>query len=149
MIKYLVRHPDKRGFFCEIIRRRDPIIKTRVAQVSHALARTGVLKAWHLHRRQTDWMYVVLGEIQLVLYDTRTKSPTFGQLMEFSLGNKNRPQVIKIPPGVAHGYKVTKGPMHIIYIADREYDSEDIIIIPPTNTEIGYDWTRLTRTKKS
>lgn len=145
IVKNLVRHTDTRGFFSEIIRQSDPIFRTQFAQLSHSLARTGVLKAWHLHKMQTDWMYVALGEIHLALYDTRKGSSTSGQLMEIPLGERNPPRLIRIPPGVAHGYKVIRGPMHIIYIADREYDPEDIEIIPDDDPVIGFDWNLLKR----
>lgn len=145
IIKKLVRHTDKRGFFSEIIRQSDPIFRTQFAQISHSLARTGVLKAWHLHRKQTDWMYVALGEIHLALNDTRKRSSTYKQMMEIPLGDTIPLQVVRIPPGIAHGYKVTRGPMHIIYIADREYDPGDIEIIPDDDPVIGFDWNLLKR----
>lgn len=147
-IKKLLRHTDKRGFFCEIIRQSDPVFRSRVAQISHSLTRTGILKAWHLHRRQTEWMYVVLGEIHLALYDLRKRSATFGKLMQIPLSGSSNSQVVRIPPGVAHGYKVICGPLHIIYIANREYDPDEIRIIPDTDPQIGFDWKHLKAGKK-
>ena len=58
-------------------------------------------KAWHIHRKQTDWWYVI-GSLKVALYDTREGSPTKGQLMELLLGNLNA-TCLMIPPGVAHG----------------------------------------------
>ena len=46
----------------------------------------GVTKAWHLHKKQTDWMNVVVGDIKLVLYDTRKNSQTYKTTMEILMG---------------------------------------------------------------
>ena len=54
MIKELVTHADERGFFREIIRVTDDIFSEGFGQWSQSLVYTGVTKAWHIHRVQTD-----------------------------------------------------------------------------------------------
>src|SRR5260370_17784362 len=49
----------------------------------------GVTKAWHIHKHQTDWWYVI-GELKVALFDTREKSPTKGRLMELLMGDDHR-----------------------------------------------------------
>ncbi|MCH7951976.1 dTDP-4-dehydrorhamnose 3,5-epimerase family protein [Patescibacteria group bacterium] len=139
-IKELVVHKDERGFFYELIRASDTFFGN-FAQLSHSMAHKGVLKAWHLHKKQTDWMYVATGKIKLALYDNREGSKTKGELVEMVLGEGLGRKVVKIPPGVAHGYKVLNGPMHIMYVMDREYDPDDELRIPHDDPEIGYDWS--------
>lgn len=140
-IKDLVAHTDERGFFCEIIRVSDDIFKgAEFAQLSHSLSEKGVLKAWHLHQKQTDWMYTSNGDMKLGLYDTRKKSSTYRQIMEIMMGEKYGRKVVKIPPGVAHGYKIINGPAYVIYVMDKEYDPKDIEIIPHDDPTIGYTW---------
>ncbi len=140
-IKKLIIHRDKRGFFCELIRSSDDIFqKSKFAQLSHSMAKKGVLKAWHLHKKQTEWMCVLTGDIKLVLYDTRKEPKTPGRLQEIKMGEKFGKKVVKIPPGVAHGYKVINGPMHIIYVANREYEPRDDLRIPHDDPKIGYNW---------
>jgi dTDP-4-dehydrorhamnose 3,5-epimerase len=124
-IKELVTHTDERGLFREILRASDAIIPEGFGQWSHTMSYTGVAKAWHVHQKQTDWWYVAVGTIKAALYDTRPDSPTHGEL----------------PPGVAHGYRVLKGPAHVFYIVSHEYDGTDEGRIPPDDAEIGYDWT--------
>lgn len=140
-IKDLVTHVDERGFFREVIRESDAIFTEGFGQWSHTLSYQGVAKAWHVHRRQTDWWYVAVGTVKAALYDTRGDSPTHGQLEEFLLGEGQRPQVLKIPPGVAHGYRVLQGPAHVFYIVSHEYDGTDEGRIPHDDADIGYDWT--------
>jgi dTDP-4-dehydrorhamnose 3,5-epimerase len=140
-IKELTVFIDERGLFSEIIRGSDDFFRNRFAQLSYSMSFTGVAKAWHLHKKQTDWMCVLVGDIKLGLYDLRKNSPTYGELMEIFMGEIQGRRVVKIPPGIAHGYKIVNGPMHIIYVTDREYDPEDELRIPHDDPEIGYDWT--------
>jgi len=140
-IKNVDVHSDERGFFTELIRKSDPFFKgAEFAQLSHSTAKEGVLKAWHLHQKQTDFMYVALGDIKLGLYDLRETSSTFKELNEIYMGESGGRKVVKIPPGIAHGYKIIKGPMHIIYLMDREFDPDDIFYRDHDDPEIGYDW---------
>jgi len=140
-IKELTVHDDERGFFVELIRGSDAFFNNQFAQLSHSMANKGVIKAWHLHQKQTDWMYVALGDIKLGLYDKREGSKTKGELNEIMMGETFGKRVVKIPPGVAHGYRIINGPMHIMYVMDKEYDPGDISYMDHDDPEIGYDWT--------
>jgi dTDP-4-dehydrorhamnose 3,5-epimerase len=140
-IKELVTHTDERGLFREIIRKSDDIFPEGFGQWSHTMSYTGVAKAWHVHQKQTDWWYVAVGTIKAALHDTRPDSPTQGELQELLMGEDHPSIVLKIPPGVAHGYRVLKGPAHVFYIVSHEYDGTDEGRIPPDDGEIGYDWT--------
>lgn len=141
-VKPLVTHTDERGFFRELLRSDDPIFKEGFAQWSHTKTHAGAAKAWHIHQKQTDWWYVALGVIKAALYDARSDSPTRGELQELLLGENYPAQILKIPPGVAHGYKVLEGPMHLFYITSHLYDPADEGRIPHDDPAIGYDWTR-------
>jgi dTDP-4-dehydrorhamnose 3,5-epimerase len=137
----LSTHSDERGFFREIVRSSDPILAEGFAQWSHTMSYTGVAKGWHVHQRQTDWWYLAVGAIKVALYDARPDSATHGELMEFLMGEQYGPKLLRIPPGVAHGYRVLDGPVHLFYIVSQEYDGTDEGRITHDDTEIGYDWT--------
>lgn len=139
-IKDLVTHPDDRGFFREIIRVTDDFFTDGFGQWSHSMMFNGVIKAWHYHHRQTDWWYVVNGVLRIGLHDLRPDSPTHKQTMDFLMGDFQKPIIIKIPPGVAHGCKVVQGPVNLFYITSRVYDPQDEIRIPFDDREIGFDW---------
>ncbi len=100
----------------------------------------GVIKAWHIHKKQTDWWYVGTGVLNVVLYDKRPESSTYRQSMEIMLGDSHEARVLKIPPGVAHGCKCLSGPANLFYITSHTYDPEDEGRIPHDDPEIGYDW---------
>jgi dTDP-4-dehydrorhamnose 3,5-epimerase len=139
--KDLVTHNDERGFFREVIRASDQFFEPGFGQLSHSLVNTGVLKAWHAHREQTQWNYVVTGLIRVGLHDTRPASPTYRVTMEFLAGEEQPDRVYAFPPGVAHGYRCIEGPMHIIYLTSGTYDPDDEVRIPHDDSTIGYDWT--------
>ena len=140
LIHELITHTDERGFFREIIRSSDPFFDPGFGQLSHSLVYPGIVKAWHAHKFQTQWNYVVLGLIKVVLHDLRPQSPTYQETMEFLAGDNQPAKVYSFPPRVAHGYKCLHGPMHIIYVTSGLYDLEDEVRIPFGDPGIGYDW---------
>jgi len=86
-LKELITHVDDRGFFREILRVTDPIFAEGFAQWSHSLMYPGVIKAWHIHWKQTDWWYVASGTLKVALHDLRPDSPTYRRTMELYLGD--------------------------------------------------------------
>ena len=139
-IKELRTHPDERGFFREVIRVTDGFFGEGFAQLSHSYMFPGVAKAWHVHKTQVDWWYVPVGALKLALYDTREDSPTHGRRQEIYLGEQYPAQVVKIPPGVAHGCRAL-APTHLLYVTSHTYDPTEEGRIPHDDPSIGYDWT--------
>ncbi len=139
-IKKLTTYPDQRGFFREVIRVTDDFFAEGFAQWSHTKSYQGVVKAWHLHQKQVDWWYVASGRVKVALYDTRSDSPSHGQLQELLLGDDIEAQVVKVPPGVAHGYRVLSAEAQLFYITSNTYDPADEGRIPHDDPAIGYDW---------
>ena len=142
VLEGLKTHADERGFFREIIRITDEFFQEGFGQLSHSRMHQGVVKAWHLHRKQTDWWYVGSGVLKVALYDTRRESPTHEKLVEVFMGDNQDAQVLKIPPGVAHGCKSISGPVNLYYITSNTYNPEDEGRIPHDDPQIGYDWLR-------
>ena len=139
--KELTTHSDERGYFRELIRVTDDFFGEGFGQWSHSVVLEGVAKAWHIHKLQVDWLYVASGALKIALYDTRPDSPTHSELMEILMGDIYPAKVVKIPPGVAHGYKILEGPAHVFYVTSRTYDLSDEGRIPHDDPSIGYDWT--------
>src|ERR1700730_5536388 len=137
VLKELVTHVDERGFFREVIRETDGFFD-HFGQWSHSLMYPGMAKGWHIHKKQTDWWYVI-GALKVALYDTREGSPTKGSLMEILMGDQH-PTCLKIPPGVAHGCRALQL-SHLLYITSSVYDPDDEGRIPPDDPSIGRDGT--------
>lgn len=135
--------PDDRGYFLEVARIGQGLVAgfdPATTQVSAALSYPGTIKAFHYHRRQTDYWAPVQGMLQVVLVDLRKNSPTFGDRNTLYLGAL-RPWQLIIPPGVAHGYKVIgEAPAMLVYVTDRNYDPADEGRIPYNDPGIHYDW---------
>ena len=139
--KKLTRHPDDRGFFMEILRDDEELL-TRFGQASLAKSYPGVIKAFHYHKEQDDIWFFPVGNAQVVLHDLREGSPTKGETNVFYLGEDN-PQIVVIPIGVAHGYRVLGNtPATIVYFTTKSYDPKnpDEYRIAWDDKAIGFDW---------
>ena len=143
--KDLIRHPDERGFFEELIRVSDPIFAEGFGQLSRSSMTAGVVKAWHVHKTQIDWWYVARGTVKVALFDGRYTSVTYKELNEFILGDEGRDMILKIPAGVAHGLKVIKGPSELIYVTSGIYAKDEEGRIPYNDASINYDWVQGTQ----
>ncbi|MFC1764323.1 dTDP-4-dehydrorhamnose 3,5-epimerase family protein [Planctomycetota bacterium] len=141
-IKQLITHTDERGFFREIVRSTEELFSAGFGQWSHSLMYQNVIKAWHWHQKQTDWWYVVSGVIRVGLCDMRKSSSTKMQTMDFLMGDNQSAQLIKIPPGVAHGCKAVQGPANLLYVTSEIYNPNDELRIAYNDPKINFDWLR-------
>lgn len=142
-IKKLRVIPDERGRLMEILRNDDDLF-LQFGQVYMTTTYPDVVKAWHLHKEQTDNVACVQGMIKLVLYDPREQSPTFKQVNEFYMGLHN-PLLLQIPKGVYHGWMcVSSEEAIVVNIPTEQYDYEnpDEFRLDPHDNDIPYDWRR-------
>ena len=96
-----------------------------LAQLNYSVLHPGVIKAFHLHRRQTDvWFVPPEDRLLLVLADLRDGSPSEGVRVSWMLGD-GRHELVRIPPGVAHGCR-NLGPesARILYFTDRLFSPD-------------------------
>lgn len=141
-VKQLVRHPDDRGFFQEILRDDDALLR-RFGQASLSMSYPGVIKAFHYHERQDDLWFFPVGSAQVVLYDQRPGSSTEG-ITQVLYPGEDHPILIVIPVGVVHGYRVLGAqPLMIVYFTTESYrpadpDERRLAWDDPT---IAFDWT--------
>ena len=107
-----------------------------VKQINYSEMDAGVIKAFHLHRRQTDvWFVPPDDRMLLVLVDARAGSPTENAVRRIVLGD-GASRLVRIPPGVAHGVKnlaTTRG--RIIYLVDTHFSPD-----PDTSDEGRLPW---------
>ncbi|MGE5329785.1 MAG: dTDP-4-dehydrorhamnose 3,5-epimerase family protein [Deltaproteobacteria bacterium] len=145
-VKKLVKHTDDRGFFMEILRDDDNLLK-KFGQASASLTYPGVIKAFHYHKKQDDLWFFPSGNAQVVLHDIREDSPTKGETNVLYMG-ENNPILVYIPVGVAHGYRVLgNAPATIVYFTTESYDAKnpDEYRIDWNDPSIGFDWTTRNR----
>jgi dTDP-4-dehydrorhamnose 3,5-epimerase len=142
-VKPLRLVPDERGWLMEILRGDDTAVFTKFGQVYVSATYPGVVKAWHLHRRQVDNFAGVAGMVKLVLVDTREDSPTLGAINEFFIGTQN-PMLIQVPNLVYHGWKcISVEPALVVNVPTEPYDhaEPDEYRLDPHET-LPYDWSR-------
>ena len=141
MTKQLKQVADERGWLFEIMR-SDWEQFQKFGQVYVTAAYPQVVKAWHMHKKQTDNIACIKGMIKLVLYDGREKSKTKNEINEFTIGERNL-LTVKIPPEVWHGFKTVTEEYALILNVPTElynYKEPDEHRLPPNTEKIPYDW---------
>lgn len=139
--KKLVRHSDDRGFFMEILRDDEELLK-RFGQASLSKSYPGVIKAFHYHEKQDDLWFFPVGNAQVVLHDLREESPSYGITTAYYMGEDN-PSLLLIPQGVAHGYRVLGNePAVIVYFTTESYDPKnpDEKRLAWDDPRVAFDW---------
>jgi dTDP-4-dehydrorhamnose 3,5-epimerase len=93
-----------------------------IRQLNYSLIEPGTIKAFHLHRVQTDVWYVPPHDrVLVVLGDVRAGSPTEGMTMRLALGGGGN-MLLRIPPEVAHGARnIGTDTARILYFTDRHF----------------------------
>ena len=135
--------PDERGRLMEILRCDDELF-VRFGQVYLTTTYPQVVKAWHFHKKQDDFITCVKGALKLVLFDDREDSPTRGQVNEFFIGDHN-PMLVKVPKMIYHGWKcVGLDEALVVNVPTEPYDrtEPDEYRIDPHINEIPYSWER-------
>lgn len=143
VIKQLKLIPDERGRLMEMLR-SDEDIFAGFGQVYMTTTYPQVVKAWHYHKKQDDFIVCVKGMLKLVLFDDRETSATRGEVAEFFIGDHN-PMLVKVPRMVYHGWKcISTDEAIVINVPTEPYNREepDEYRLDPHNNNIPYRWVR-------
>lgn len=139
LVKPLTRFIDERGDFREILRATDEGFQG-FQQLSSSVVYEGITKAWHMHWDQTESMTNMSGIVKFAFADRRKNSGTFNTTIDFLCDANHNPLLFTVPPGVAHGYRIIRGPAVVCYLANRIYDPKDQHKIRHDDKDIGYNW---------
>jgi dTDP-4-dehydrorhamnose 3,5-epimerase len=140
-VKELKCRCDERGRVMELVRRDDKSF-TKFGQVYLTTNYPHVIKAWHCHKKQIDYVVCISGMIKMVLFDARKDSPTKGNIEEHFIGVHNY-SMIKIPCGVYHGWKrISEEESIVISTITEPYDAKnpDEDRLPYNSKKIPYNW---------
>jgi dTDP-4-dehydrorhamnose 3,5-epimerase len=144
-IHRLQRFTDDRGFFLEIFRDAahhpegsalaEFFRGVRGAQMNFSVVDApGHVKGLHYHLKQEDiWFFPPPSKAKIVLYDIRKDSPTFGRTQVVVAGG-GQDVLVRIPVGVAHGYRPLTNPCSLLYIVTEVFDPAS-----PDEVRIGWD----------
>lgn len=130
---------DERGCIYHMLKHTDEHFSD-FGEIYFSSIYPNAIKGWHNHKKMVLNYACILGNIKLVLYDSRKKSKTYKQIQEVFIGENNYCLVI-VPPGVINGFKAVGNKMAIIAnCASIPHDPNEIIRIDPFDKEIGYNW---------
>lgn len=124
--------PHEDGHLTEVARTDWAELVNPIVQVHVTTTLAGRVRAWGLHQRSTDRLFVVSGTVKIVLFDGRTDAPTHGQFNEFVVSER-APVLLCIPPNLYHGWKnIGTTEAAIINMPDRAYlhDGPDALDLP-------------------
>ena len=101
----LKKFVDERGWLCELFRHDDLAEEFYPAMAYISVTEPNTQRGPHEHVEQAD-LFCFLGasNFKLRLWDNRTDSPTYQNVMTLFVGADN-PQAVIIPKGVVHAYK--------------------------------------------
>jgi dTDP-4-dehydrorhamnose 3,5-epimerase len=135
---------DERGFFLESYNEKVFAglgIEERFVQDNHSSSRRNVLRGLHYQIKQSQGKLVraVEGEILDVAVDLRRSSPTFGGWEAVRLSGENK-RMLWIPPGFAHGFRVTSETAQVLYKATDYYAPEHERTLAWSDPDLKIDW---------
>ena len=110
----VITQVDERGMVCELFDPRWGWHKDPLVFAYSFTVRPGMIKGWGMHKKHDDRYFILLGEIEVVLYDDRPDSPARGLISTVVLSEYRR-RLMSIPAGVWH--------------ADRNIGSRDAVLI--------------------
>ena len=107
-------HIDDRGSVCEMFDPRWRWHPEPLVFVYMFTLRSGKIKGWGLHKLHEDRYFVLVGEMQVVMYDVRPDSSTRNTISQVVLSEFNR-GLLNIPAGIWH--------------ANRNLGAKDAVIV--------------------
>jgi len=116
-IKKLVIHEDDRGYLFEGLRADDALFEGEFGQCLISIVHNGVIKGFHKHKKQVDYTLCAKGKAIYAVSDGK-------EIKKFLLDGKN-PILIKVPPGIWHGYKAIEGDAVLIHVMNTTYNPKD------------------------
>jgi dTDP-4-dehydrorhamnose 3,5-epimerase len=119
-------HRDDRGVFVKTFHAgqlAEAGLRFELREEFYSVSRRGVLRGMHFQTPPFAHQKLVAcmaGRVLDVLVDLRRGSGTFGQACSLEL-SAERPQLVWIPPGVAHGFLSLEDGACVTYKTDCEY----------------------------
>ena len=136
----LKQFSDERGTLLHMLRNDDPLFTT-FGECYFSEVLPGAVKAWKLHRNQTQNFSVPVGRIKLVIYDNRKNSISNGNLQYVNLGRPDSYFRIMIPPGLWYGFTcISEMPALLVNCADIPHDPQESEIRMSDDISIPHRW---------
>lgn len=140
----LKRIADERGTIYHMLRSSDEHFK-KFGEIYFSKVYKDAVKGWHTHNTITLNYCCVVGMIKLVLFDSRKKSTSYGNIMEIFMGDDNY-CLAQIPIGVTNGHKGISDWSLLASCPDLPHDQlpkNEMERIDPHHNDIPYKWDRI------
>jgi dTDP-4-dehydrorhamnose 3,5-epimerase len=105
VVRDLRKFTDERGWLIELFRHDDLVGEFLPVMAYISSTKPGVTRGPHEHVDQAD-LFCFLGpsNFKLRMWDTRSGSATFGNVMTLLVGEAN-PKAVLVPKGIVHAYQ--------------------------------------------
>ena len=113
-IREVPTHTDERGSVVEIYDLRWDWHPAPLVFAHCFTIRPGFVKGWGLHETHEDRYFILFGDMELVLFDPRPNSSTYGKVSKLLMSESNR-RLVNIPAFVWH--------------AEHNIGSKDVVVI--------------------
>jgi dTDP-4-dehydrorhamnose 3,5-epimerase len=121
--------------------RSDSSIFTKFGEIYFSVVNPGVVKAWKRHRLMTQNYAVPVGNIKVVIFDTRGRSTTENEVQEIIIGEDNY-CLLRIPPLVWSGFMgISPFPSLIANCTDLPHDPDEVERLRHDDPTFPYDWS--------
>lgn len=142
MLNPLRQYVDVRGAVFHVF--RNDVIKISVEEVYISKVNFGVIKGWKKHSVMTQRFVVPFGRMEIVIYDDRMHSNTFGVINRIELNSEDLYNQLVIPPGVWYAFRALSGEYSLLLnVADLIHDPHESEQIPVDTDKIVYDWNKI------
>lgn len=133
---------DLKGSVLHVLRSDDPDFR-EFGECYFSEVNPSAVKAWKLHKKQTQNFSVPVGKIKLVLYDNRSESDSKGCIQEIILGRPGDYSRVKIPPMIWYGFTCTSQKTALILnVTDFPHDPAESERLPDDDDLIPYKWNK-------
>jgi dTDP-4-dehydrorhamnose 3,5-epimerase len=140
LIQSAITHADDRGTLCEILNPSRCVHPAPLVYVYQFTIRPGKVKGWHVHRLHDDRIFISVGTVKVVLYDTRPESSTYKMVTEIYRTEHHRTLMV-IPAHVFHAHQnVGTTDALLVSMPTRPYNhaDPDVYRLPVNNDVIPY-----------
>ena len=130
---------DDRGSVKHMIKSTESFFK-EFGEIYFSVTNPGIIKGWKLHKKFFQHMAVPEGKIQIVFYDNREKSKTFGNVKSIIFGEENYCLII-VPPNIWYSFKAVSSTHAIIAnCTTAPHFSGESITLDLENDIIPFSW---------
>jgi dTDP-4-dehydrorhamnose 3,5-epimerase len=124
-IRDVPTHTDERGSVVEIYDLRWGWHPAPMVFAHSFTIRPGFVKGWGLHETHEDRYFILFGDMELVLFDPRPDSSTYGKVGKVLMSESNR-RLVNIPAFVWHAeHNIGTRDVVVIDFPTRPYNHQD------------------------